>query len=166
MSLIRGRMGDAAIAALFAAAAVLAVIWLVRSADRDEAASSAERENLKLEKAAKLVADNQAVVFLKQNGTAEGNGMAGKSAISIVREVAESCGISENLIRVIPEENRKKGEVTAQVVLKGVKINDLVNFLVQIRTRYPAIRDREARLRLAGRAEDSWDAGLALTYGQ
>ncbi len=165
MRALGGRGGDVALGAVFALAGVLAVAWVVKKGAKEDAAASAEREKQKLEKVAKLVSDNYALVFSRKESE-ETDSLAGRPAVSIIKEIANECGISDNLIRVIPEENRKKREITAQVVLKGVRINDLVNFLVQIRTKYPGICDREARLRLTGKGEDSWDAGLALTYAQ
>lgn len=155
------RTGLAAL--LFALAAVSAVVWWVRSGDLDRARASLERERDKLDRMTALVRANRRLLRSQEKADDPGR-LGSRSAVSLIREIAASCGIAENLIRVVPEENRKKGEMTAKVMLKGVRIREVVRFLVELRARYPQMYDREARLRLASRTEDRWDAGLALTY--
>jgi hypothetical protein len=157
---------DLAIGLAAGLAMIFAFAWIERSADRDDAAETIGREKKKYEKIVKTVRDNASVVFAEEGPTEETRRRIGVPAIGMIKEIAVNCGISENLIRVIPEENQKRREMTAKVVLKSVKMNDILNFLVIMRQKYPEVFDREARLRLTGKGEDRWDAGLALTYAQ
>jgi hypothetical protein len=158
----RDRKRDWALAFFGVMAAILAIVWWVRAGDIDQARAGIEAEQKKLKRVAALIEANRDMLRPKTEGT--GSRSKNIPAITIIREIATACGIADRLIRVTPEENRKKGEVTAQVVLKGVRMQDVLRFLVELRSRYPQIFDREARLRLASRTEDRWDAGLALTY--
>jgi len=162
----KSRKRDGALAFFVAMAAILAIVWWVRASDSDQARAGIEGAQKQLNRVAALIEANYDLLRPKTEGAGSGSGSESENlpAITIIREIATTCGIADRLIRVTPEENRKKGEVTAQVVLKGVRMQDVLRFLVELRSRYPQIFDREARLRLASRTEDRWDAGLALTY--
>jgi hypothetical protein len=158
------RVKDWILGLLVLGAVVGAGAWMTRGDDREAALAAIGRERKKYTRVSRLVEENWSRLAVSGDEAAGPGTMAGRPAISIIREIASECGISEKLIRVIPEENRKRREMTAKVVLKGVKLEEIVSFLVRLRSSYPDVYDREARIRLAARGKDRWDAGLALTY--
>jgi hypothetical protein len=81
-----------------------------------------------------------------------------------VKDVTAQCGVADRLLRVVEEENKKRGELTAKVTLRRVRMADVVNFLSIAKKEYPGLWDREARMRYSrGEEADRWDVTISLT---
>ncbi|MHC4780227.1 MAG: hypothetical protein ACYTFG_16785 [Planctomycetota bacterium] len=152
------------LAGLVLATVILVGAWLwVRSAARYREAA-VRRDESKLEKVELFIGDNYEMIF--GAGTAEeiASPLTDKPLLTIVKELCAQCGLADRLVRVVEEENKKLGELTAKVTFRRVRIADMVNFLTLGRDSYPGLWDREARMRYArGGEADSWDVTLSLT---
>jgi hypothetical protein len=143
---------------------VLALCWLgVRSAAlREEKACRVQAG--KIDKVKTFLEKNPALVFSETRVEKVPSPLREKPLISIVKELSAQCGLADRLLRVVEEENRKLGELTAKVTYRRVRIADVVNFLTIGRETYPGLWDREGRMRYArGGEANAWDVTLSLT---
>ena len=88
--------------------------------------------------------------------------LAEKSLRTVVMEACEKVGISRNLEAVNPGEDRKKGILRARVVIRGVALRKIVEFIVQLKNFSAGIRDTDASLRMMGYNVDRWRLDLTL----
>jgi hypothetical protein len=145
-------------------AAVLAIAYIAHAGEPARLAAAIKVKEAKLLDTKKFIAENYDSIIGTDNVAEQTAGPGDIPLLTIVKESVEAIGLTNNLSGVSPEENRKLGEVTAKVTLRRIRLADLVNFLVYVRSKYSGIVDREGRMRLVPRQEgDNWDAFISLT---
>jgi hypothetical protein len=143
------------------AVASIAGLWLWTRSAAIEAEKKCAREEEKIDKVKKHMAANWNGIFGAAAGRVEP--MDAGRVLTIVKDLAAECGLSETVERVDKEENAKQGEVTVKLSFQRVRMADVVNFLALARTRHPNVFDREGRMQAARGEADAWNASVSLT---
>ena len=163
-ALARKRKPGAGLFVTAALAAVLAIAYIAHAAEPARLEGEIKVREAKLNDTKKYVAQNYDALIGAKERPGEQAAPKEMPLLTVIKESAERVGLTASLSSVSPEENKKLGLVTAKVVLRRIRLTDLVNFLVHIRSNYPGIMDREGRLRLLPRQQgDSWDVFVSLT---
>jgi len=162
---VRNRRGsETGVFVLAALAAILAMAYLAYAGEPERIKKEIRLKEKKLREVKKYIAENYDSLVEKRDGGEQTEKIEAKPLLTVVKETAQKTGLTGYLAGVNMEENKKLGEVTAKVVLRGVRLADVINFLVYIRSKHPGISDREGRMRLLPRQQgDNWDALLSLT---
>ncbi len=90
------------------------------------------------------------------------NILANKSLRTILMEAAERTGIPGRLEGINPTVDKKKGLLKARVALRGVRLEEIVKFLLYLKNLSAGIMDREASMRMIGYNQDKWKLDLLL----
>ncbi len=161
---LRKQKSNAGVFVLAALAGILAITYLLHVGEPARIERETRIRGAKLRDTKEYIANNYAALIGKEESARQQTRPEDKPLLTIIKESAQSVGLTDSLSAVAPEENKKLGEVTAKVVLRRIRLADLVNFLVYVRSKYPGIMDREGRLRLVPRQQgDNWDAFVSLT---
>jgi hypothetical protein len=161
---LRKEKSNAGLFVLALLAGILGIAYLLHAGEPARLDRSIKTREAKLLSTKKYLAENYDALIGGKTQTSKQSLPDGKPLLTIIKESAAGVGLTDNLSAVIPEENRKLGEVTAKVVLRRIRLADLVNFLVYVRSKYPGVIDRQGQLRLARRQQaDNWDAFVSLT---
>ncbi len=149
---------------LAALAAILAITYLAHAGEPARIARDIKIKEGKLQDVKKYIGKNYDALVGKKEKVRKQDATQDKPLLTVIKETAQRVGLTSHLSSVTPEENKKLRETTARVVIRRIRLADLVNFLVYVRSNYPGVMDREGRLRLAPRQQaDSWDAFISLT---
>ncbi len=155
---------SAGIFVLAVLAGILAIAYLVNAGESARIGREANIKETKLRETKKYIARNYDALIGGKETVQEQGAARNKPLLTIIKESAEAVGLTNNLSGMSPEENKKLGLISAKVALRRVRLADVVNFLVYVRSKYPGVMDREGKLRIVPRQQgDNWDAFVSLT---
>jgi hypothetical protein len=148
---------------MLAGAALVLLVMLVaeRSARAGTLAEISDMES-KLCEAKNALRANGRLFFPWTERVTDRTLLAGKSLRSVVKEASGAAGIGGNLVSITPGEDRKKGMVHARVMLRGVPLNKITEFILNLRNLGAGIRDVEANLTMMGYNADRWQMDVML----
>jgi len=156
---------NSAIFALAAISAILAIIYVFNAGEPARLDRQIFVMQKKLRDTKNYIAEHyDELIGDEKNPQNTPGEMKKEPILTTIKNSTENVGLTNYLAGVAQEENKKLGEVTAKVTFRGIKLSDLVNFLVYVRSNYPGVTDRECQMRLARRQQgDKWDAFVSLT---
>ncbi len=154
---------DLRLFALLAVTAAALVFFLMdeRAARTEHEARIAELES-RVREAGDIVREYRDVLLPPKELIRNPRLLAEKSLMTVVMEAAQKIGIAPNLESVDPSEDKKSNVVKARVALKDVRMQQIVEFLVALKSLSAGIRDNDATMRMQSYNVDSWRLELTL----
>ena len=130
--------------------------------------SSLEQTILKCKTLEKHILNARSIVLKNKELLSSYNNLPGsdvlrkKSLRTILMEAAKEVGISGRLEAINPTTDKKKSILKARVALRGVKVEEIVKFLLYLKNLQAGIKDKEASMRMLGYNVDRWRLDLLL----
>ncbi len=132
-----------------------------RSGLADRRAKAEELESRLIE-ARQVIALYEDVLLPRRDALLHPELLSEKSLRTVVTETAEKMGIAGNLEGVDPTEDRRTGAGKARVILRGVSMRQVVQFILSLKNLSAGIMDTEAVLRMQGYNADTWRLELGI----
>lgn len=147
---------------LAAAAAGLLVLLLdERSRLKDTRTSIANLES-KLAQARETVLDHQEILLPPREKLQNPKLLAEKSIRTLVMEATAKLGIPRSLESIDPTEDKRTRMYRARLSLNGVRLRQIVEFILSLKGLSAGIRDTEGTMRMISYNQDAWRLDLTL----